>query len=369
MFRLLLTSLYKRFPGLLQFSQRLHGMSYGVQALVQGRPGAGNFLRCALSALRRSDTSAGMPHALVIEPVNFCDQQCPICETGLGILGRKPQKMSLDDFRRILDATGPELRTILLYGMGETFLNPDSYAMIRLAADRGIFVSVCTNGNHLDCEALARSGVGEVQFQISGLTQETHVIYRVGGKLESTLHHARETLRWRKELGSTVYRPYPMRISLGFIAFRHNEHEIPGLGALAADLGVDNHEVIAPCVRTVEQAGIFLPKEPALWIYDAKALAAGVLRPRSLPHNFCAALYGACMVHVNGDMVPCCRDPLGQHGVGNLLRQPISAIWNGENMREIRHRVATRQQDFPLCALCSGYVMSPLPPTPVRRSA
>lgn len=365
----LLTRLYRKFPALLPLAQRLHGVRYGLRALGGGVPGARNYLRCAASALCGSEASAGMPHSLIIEPVNFCDQQCTICETGLGILGRKPQRMSLDEFRRILDAAGPDLRTILLYGMGETFLNDAAYDMIRMAADRGIHVSVCTNGNRLDAEALARSGVAEVQFQISGLTQQTHAIYRVGGVLEKTLHHARETLRWRAELDrqGAVHRPYPMRISLGFIAFRHNEHEISGLAALARDTGVDRHEVIAPCVRTIEQARELLPADPQLWIYDRQAYDRGELLPRVQPHNFCASLYGGLSVHVNGDVVPCCRDPHGRFVIGNLLQQPMHEIWNGNAMRTVRRNVARAQRSFPLCALCSGYTMSNLPPAPAPR--
>ena len=63
------------------------------------------------------------PSYLEIEPTNYCDQQCPFCETGNGSLGRKRGMMSFGTLKKIMDEFGKFANFIDLYMMGEAFLN------------------------------------------------------------------------------------------------------------------------------------------------------------------------------------------------------------------------------------------------------
>jgi radical SAM protein with 4Fe4S-binding SPASM domain len=345
-------------PAIRNGVKRLHGLKEGTRLALKRNPWAANYLRCAYSAFRREEICRGKPMLLNIEPTNVCDQKCTICETGLGILDRRPQQMKLDDFKYILDQFDDNLRTIFFYFMGETFLNRESYDMIRYAADRGIYVSACTNGNRIDPERLVRSGIADIQFQIAGVTPDIHARYRVGGDLDSVVRNVRETVRLRSAMnGDGKANPYPMRIGMGFILLKPNEAQAGAFPEFARNLGVDEWQVIDPCVRTVDQGRELLPSDKSHWIYDPELFEKGVLAPRFRPNNYCEWIYSSVTVQVNGDVVPCCRDPKGKWKLGNLFEKSIDRIWNDKPYRELRRAVAARQRNLPLCSLCEGYDM------------
>ena len=136
---------------------------------------------------------------------------------------------------------------------------------------------------------------------------------------------------------------------------RHNEHEIEKFRRVMRGIGVDEAVVVDPCVRTVEQGALYLPKDLRRWYYDVDAFKTGVLRPRSSPKNKCHWLYYSMAILANGDVVPCCRDPKGKHVTGNLLEEDLKEIWNGERYRAFRSNILKDQSHMDICRLCSGY--------------
>src|SRR6266436_638959 len=79
------------------------GLAVGVWGLVRGRRGSADHLRSTLSLATGSTRIAGRPMNVTIEPTNACNLECPVCETGAGVLGRVAGHMSLDQFRTIMD--------------------------------------------------------------------------------------------------------------------------------------------------------------------------------------------------------------------------------------------------------------------------
>lgn len=252
----------------------------GSRALIRRRRGARDHLLSTASMAVKSNRILGRPMNITIEPTNVCNLECPVCETGAGILGREAGHMTPDQFRTIMDKLAPHTNTLMFYFMGEPFLNKNSYEMIRYAKDSGIpWVETCTNGDPVKPDKLVDCGIDEVSFQIGGMTQETHQIYRINSNLERVLRNLQETLRLKRERRPT------MQVNSGFILMKHNEHEVDEFRRRMAVMGVDHAAVIDPCVRTVEQGKAMLPSDKSHWYYDPEAFAKGVLRPRVLPDN------------------------------------------------------------------------------------
>jgi len=262
--------------------------------------------------------------------------------------------MSLDNFKKILDKAGEQVNTLLFYYMGEPFLNKDAYNMIGYAADKGIYVSACTNGETLDVDRLADSGLSEISFQIGGMTQETHEIYRVGGNLSKTMDNLTRVIELKaKGLIDT-------KIQVGFIVMKHNEHEVERAKKELKKIGADEVVIISPCVRTIEQGKKFMPTEDKYWIYDREAFDREILAPKKVPHNRCWWIYYSTVVLWDGRVVPCCRDACGEHVMGTLLEQSMKEIWNGDWYRSFRYAISMQQRKLPLCRLCSGYGIAKL---------
>jgi len=307
-----------------------------------------NFGLSTLSAAVKSQNNLGLPVHLTIEPTTSCNLRCPVCETGARILERPKGTMSLENFKKVLDTVGPQVNTLFFYYMGEPFLNKDAPQMISEAVDRGIYVSVCTNGESVDETELIASRVSEVSFQIGGLTQETHSFYRRGGDLALTLDKLCKVIEERRKRNSKS------KITVGFIVMKHNEHEIPDVDKLKM-LGIDEVQLIMPCVRTVEQGKQFLPASDKFWYYDRQAFRHHLLIPKVIPHNRCWWIYYSTVITWDGNVLPCCRDAQGHHIMGNVFEQSFNEIWNGEKYRKFRRQISEIQSGMKLCRLCSGY--------------
>ena len=326
------------------------GALLGIWGLLTGKRGSLDHVKSTLALARRAPVITGRPVNLTIEQTNVCNLDCPVCETGAGVLGRTKGHMSLDQFKTIIDKVGAHTNTLMFYFMGEPFLNKHAYDMIRYAKDAGIpFIETCTNGEFVDPLRLIDSGLDRVSFQIGGITQETHEVYRVRGKLARTMSNLIETVRQRD------LRASKLQIEVGFILMKHNEHEADEFRRMVREIGADYANVIDPCVRTVEQGRQFLPVNRAHWFYDEPSFDAGILRPKDLPDNMCPWIYYSMAIHVNGNVVPCCRDPKGEEVMGNIFTQSLDEIWNGERYREFRARIQRDQGSVGICKLCSSY--------------
>jgi radical SAM protein with 4Fe4S-binding SPASM domain len=329
--------------------------------VVSRRKGWWRVLANQAAAVSRQPYVPCLPVHVSIEPTNACDMGCPVCETGAGTMERPTGRMTLENFRRIVDKIHTHTNTIFFYFMGEPFLYKESYEMIAYAKSKRIFVDTCTNGHFVNAKALLDSGLDQISFQIGGTTQATHQIYRVGGRLQTSLDNMQAVIEERNRRGVA----YP-KVIMGFILMKHNEHQVSDFLELGRRLGVDEANVIDPCVRNMEQAKQFLPTDERYWFYDKGAFNLGQLRPKLLPDNQCWWIWHSTLVTWNGDVVPCCRDPQGKHVMGNLLEQDLSEIWNGRKYKEFRRRILTDQGKIDICRLCSSYGVPILEPTDIR---
>ena len=328
-----------------------------IQNLLRKRPrGWKDYLLNGFSCVMGSGRALGLPVHVTIEPATVCNLKCPVCETGANCLGRLGKLMTLEEYRTILGALPGSVGAMMLYFMGETFLNPDAYEMISIAQERGISVETCTNGDFVDPERLVHSGIDRISFQMDGASAATHGTYRIGSDFERVEANLRRTLEIRNAKG--LKKP---TVTAGLIVMRHNVHEIDTFRKKALnEWGVDGVDIISPCVRNYEQGIEMIPDDDSFWLYDKKAFEEEhALRPRySLPWYGCSWLYFSLTVQVNGDVVPCCRDPKGEYVLGNVFRQPVEEIWNSKQIRRLRRDIRKKKTP-PLCNLCSGFGVPP----------
>ena len=140
-----------------------------------------------------------MPVHVSIEPTNVCNARCPVCETGNGSMERRPGMLDLAAFRTLIDNIAPHASVLMYYFMGEPFLNKHAYEMIRYARDAGIYVETCTNGDYVDAKGVVYSDLNEINFQIGGMTPETHAIYRIRSDLPTVQRNLNALIEERRK--------------------------------------------------------------------------------------------------------------------------------------------------------------------------
>jgi radical SAM protein with 4Fe4S-binding SPASM domain len=130
----------------------------------------------ALRPLRKSGKVIGLPAHLQVEITNKCNLKCLSCHRDL--LYPNTTSMSFEDFKKVYDDIQPS--RINVSGLGEPFLNPDVFKIIRYAKQAGSSVNCATNftvvGNKLD--KLIESGIDQVKISIDAANRETFLKIR-----------------------------------------------------------------------------------------------------------------------------------------------------------------------------------------------
>jgi MoaA/NifB/PqqE/SkfB family radical SAM enzyme len=73
------------------------------------------------------------PEALQVEVTNKCNFNCQMCIRR--VWKAKLQDLNLDLYKKIAKSSFPFLRKLILYGLGEPFVNPNFPEMLRIARE------------------------------------------------------------------------------------------------------------------------------------------------------------------------------------------------------------------------------------------
>jgi MoaA/NifB/PqqE/SkfB family radical SAM enzyme len=190
-----------------------------------------------LSRIFKRPIHWGKPMVMEIEPTTSCNLRCPQCPSGLREFSRNTGMLDLTLYKKIIDEIHPELVYLILYFQGEPFLNKQFLEFVKYAAAKNIYTATSSNAHYFTDEmarATVESGLDRLIVSLDGITQDTYEKYRIGGNLEKVLEGTKRLVYWKKKLGSKT--PH---IIWQFIAFKHNEHQIPELEKKAKEIGVD----------------------------------------------------------------------------------------------------------------------------------
>ncbi len=310
-----------------------------------------NLLMAKAQKWLRRDRVWGMPYRYNIDPSNICNLRCPLCPTGLGTLGRKHGRLTLDRFQQVIDQITPFAYVVELYNWGEPFLHPAIFELIHYASSRKIAVRVSSNLNHFSpgmAEQAVASGLDAIIVSVDGATPETYEKYRRAGHLPDVLRNLRLLVEAKKKAKS--HKPF---ITLRVLVNRHNEHELEALRLLAAELKVDAFTVGTLFVDTTNPAQIreWLPTDQKLSFYDYSA-------PKIENVWHCSDLWEGMTINWDGGLAPCCWLHKKEHDFQDASGAPLNQIWNGPAYISSRRVFAWRGPKAgpvkTICTTCKG---------------
>ena len=290
---------------------------YSARVLTPAR--VRNFILAQRERQARVVKVRSKPWVLNLDTFSGCNLKCPFCPTGTGQMDRRVARMSVDKAKRVIDLVKEHALEIRLYNWGEPFLNPHIFEIIRYAREAGLYTVVNSNLS-ITVSDLARkvvdSGLDRLQASVDGISQETLEIYRRRANAGLVFDNVRAISEERTRQG--VDHPW---ISLAFLVFRHNEHELAQLPAKRREIGADE----------------FWPRR-AFVFHDSFIPTRADFQPiQAIFDDTCGFLYSELTVEANGAVSPCCTNTSEKWDLGDIDEvDDIEQVWNGPVFRGMR---------------------------------
>ena len=290
----------------------------------------------------------GNPISMEIEPTTSCNLRCPQCPSGLREFTRNTGMLDLALYKKIIDEIHPDLVWLILYFQGEPFLNKQFLEFVKYASEKNIYTATSSNAHYFTDEmarATVESGLDRLIISIDGTTQDTYGKYRIGGKIEKVIEGTERLLKWKKQLGKTT--PH---IIWQFIAFRHNEHQIPEIKKLAKQTGVDELGIKTAQIYDYQTSDEFIPENEELARYK-KTEEGYVIKNKLL--NQCWRMWRGSVITWDGLVVPCCFDKDATHRFGDVSTQLFSDVWHSEKYNQFRNAILKSRKEIDICTNCT----------------
>jgi len=243
--------------------------------------------------------------------------------------------------------------TVNLYGWCEPLVNPDYPAIYDYVTEKyhGIELSLVTNGSLLSdhwARKLVSYEWARLTVSLNATNASTHRTLTRSDQFERVMENVRNVIDLRRAEGKNS--PH---ISLSFVAMVQNIEQLPGFVDLAAGLGADAVVIQNLVVLRKEHEQYSLIHRP-----DAARRMYGEARRKAMEHGiglsafspasyfldqgerwrplFCRDPWESFWVMPAGDVCVCCYlDTV----MGNLDRQSLEQIWNGDHYQYYRKHV------------------------------
>lgn len=287
---------------------------------------------------RTKEMSDSPPTNLYVETTNTCNARCIMCPYPQ--MRRPKGVMVMDTFKRIVDeAASCGIKKVGLSFMGEPFLEKTIFNRIMYVKEKGLQTVFNTNASLLSedkVKLLIESEADEIIVSIDAFKKETYEKIRIGLDFERVVANIRQLMTSRKKMNAK----HPL-VTLAYIVLRENRGE----EGLFYNYWRDK----------VDNIMITFPRD---WAGQKNVLSnSGVHIRRDLPiKNPCDNLWKDLVILHDGNVVLCCNDYDGKVIMGNILKQGIMGVWNGETFRYYREmHMNDRRDELPLCNQCSKY--------------
>jgi radical SAM protein with 4Fe4S-binding SPASM domain len=309
------------------------------------------------------------PFLVVWNYTNACNLRCRHCYQRAD--KQTPDELTTEERFKIVDQLDENNVSAVAFSGGEPLMRRDFFEVARHAYNKGMYVSLATNGTLLTTEVLKqlkKSGVEYAEISLDGATKETHDAFRgINGAFERTVQGIKNAVK--SELFTCI----------AVTATKHNINEMPKIVKLGKELGADRiiifnfiptgrgKEIISLDISPVEREDLLQLLYQELTYNEIQIICtapqyARVCMEQSLrnkkdiyaPTHFAAQDFdgktkelldflggcGAgrlyCAIQPNGLVTPCVFLPIV---VGDLRKRSLKEIWdNSKVMNDLRDR-------------------------------
>ncbi len=315
-----------------------------------------------------------------------CNLRCSMCGTWQKGAERSRDELTTEEISRILDeARSLGGRELILVG-AEPLTREDLPDIVRDAKQRGFPVHIVTNGTLLTpalSSELVSAGLDSATVSIDGPSEIHDEVRGRAGAFKLAAQGVRNLRVAREEAGSST----PL-IGMHCTISSISADSITDVPKVAEDLGIESlsyqlisespkDEVSSSRVGDEVAAGPeFIPsgdsllpsrtqaesirdfaraqsrRDPSPSLLYLAAMTPEAIAAGRFPVRRCSVVGRELIVDPYGVVMPCSH--LDDYPLGDLRKQSLQQIWEGE--RRARLRRALKKRLFPICARCCHHV-------------
>ncbi len=304
------------------------------------------------------------PINIILPTGTRCNNRCIFCTDRSPKTASRYSDLSFDNFVRLCEPL-EYAASVGLYGWGEPLFNPGYEKMFDYVVQNypGIEISISTNGilmNGMWTEKFARCDNLSINISLNAAGAKTYKLLAQNDQFDKIVGNIKRITEFKKKEN----RISPLMI-LSFVAIKENIAELPDFIRLAGKLGVDKVVVqdlilldeslrshtLTPyaelaksfflvALKSAREVGIhLLPFVPVYFLpTDSESFQEDGKLDSRISAQTCLDPWIYFRVSSEGEIKTCCYS---DQIMGNLYKESLTDIWNGEKYRYFRRKVNT----------------------------
>lgn len=276
---------------------------------------------------------ANKPKSVNIENTSFCNSNCSFCPHD--IMKRKKGTMGMELFKKIINQIAEhEINYIDIHGFGEPLLDKKFFEKVRYAHKKGVKnIRTNTNGQLLlgknNIDNLLSSGINQIFISFDAFSHETYKKIRPSLNFH-IVNNGIETLVYEKKKRG-LKKP---EIILSFIECELNKKEVK--------------KYLNYWKKKVD----FIYVSPLITWPDGKERYKE--EEKMFFRDPCKLIFTEMQISWTGEVVLCCKDYENEEIIGDLKKQKLINIWQGEKLNKLRKiHLEKKFLKIPICKKCS----------------
>jgi len=272
-----------------------------------------------------------------------------VCSHCFSRLDPSPE-LTGEEARRVVEILAAQGVMFLNYGTGEPLLRKDLFPLTGHAVERGLKVTMNSNGSLIDeaaADRIAEAGFHSVGISIDSADPGTHDRFRrMPGSFEKAVHAAR------------LLRARGVALTVSAVICKVNHRDFPDLVSLAKDLGartIDLHNFKCSGMGGLNKERLDLSPEEWKAFYERAVPLSRVEKGieiafddpilsllgegngKLVPGSVCGKL--SLYIRPNGEITPCGFIPVT---IGHILRDDLGKVWEESKVLEhLRNKSAS----------------------------
>lgn len=274
---------------------------------------------------------------LYIEITNQCNMCCSFCAKN----HRPDRSMTVEEFNHVAREVAPFTNYIYLHVLGEPLSHRNLKEFIQIGYELGLKVNITTNGSLLPKQKdmlVSAKGLRKVSVSLHSMEE---------GSFNDNESYLKGVAQFAKEF-TAEDKLCELRLwNIG----SGDDYNHSVVEPLFSYLGIDGEEQVK-IIDEISETGT-LTLWPGLFLGKSERFKWPSMKAPLTNHpTYCHGVGSQLGILVDGTVIPCCLDSLGEVNLGNVFQKPLKDILEDKRAMDMKEGFRKREPSEELCRRC-----------------